>query len=152
MYQQCRLRLHPFTTQDMPNAAAHLGFRMVHSLLSWCVLGMDIGRGLFAAMFLFTVPLFMDCVKFTPLTVLREYIRIVELTITGIWCVLSILGLFGVFTINEASMTISTSETFIGFSLSGIPISTLWLCMGTVFLVTVVDWLMGDYWPKFERG
>ena len=28
----------------------------------------------------------------------------------------------------------------------------LWLCMGTVFLVTVVDWLMGDYWPKFERG
>ena len=59
---------------------------------------------------------------------------------------------FGVFTINEASMTISTSETFIGFSLSGIPISTLWLCMGTVFLVTVVDWLMGDYWPKFERG
>ena len=152
MYQQCRLRLHPFTTQDMPNAAAHLGFRMVHSLLSWCVLGMDIGRGLFAAMFLFTVPLFMDCVKFTPLTVLREYIRIVELTITGIWCVLSILGLFGVFTINEASMTISTSETFIGFSLSGIPISTLWLCMGTVFLVTVVDWLMGDYWPKLERG
>lgn len=152
MYQQCRLRLHPFTTQDMPNAAAHLGFRMVHSLLSWCVLGMDIGRGLFAAMFLFTVPLFMDCVKFTPLTVLREYIRIVELTITGIWCVLSILGLFGVFTINEASMTISTSENFIGFSLSGIPISTLWLCMGTVFLVTVVDWLMGDYWPKLERG
>ena len=113
---------------------------------------MDIGRGLFAAMFLFTVPLFMDCVKFTPLTVLREYIRIVELTITGIWCVLSILGLFGVFTINEASMTISTSENFIGFSLSGIPISMLWLCMGTVFLVTVVDWLMGDYWPKLERG
>ena len=52
----------------------------------------------------------------------------------------------------EASMTISTSENFIGFSLSGIPIGTLWLCMGTVFLVTVVDWLMGDYWPKLERG
>lgn len=152
MYQQCRLRLHPFTTQDMPNAAAHLGFRMVHSLLSWCVLGMDVGRGLFAAMFLFTVPVFMDCLKFTPLTVYRTYIRAVELFVTGMWCIISILGLFGILVVNEVNMTINTSENFIGFYLGEIQISTVWLYMGSVFLVTVVDWLMGDYWPRLERG
>ena len=41
-YEICDARLHPHSSTDKPNMAAHLGFRCVYVLISWFILSYKI--------------------------------------------------------------------------------------------------------------
>ena len=91
-YDSCSLRIHPLSTMDSPNMAAHLGFRFLYTLLAWFVLGDNVTEGFFVSMFFFVLPVFMDCVKFTPLVRIREYIKMAEVMVTGVLLFISALA------------------------------------------------------------
>ncbi len=143
-YDGCKYRRNPLTAHDQPNLIAHLGLRVVLTTLSWLVLALNVGDGLFVGIFLFVFPLFIDCLKLTPLTPIRQKIRCAELIVSGLWCIFAVMGLFGILQINVSTMTISTSEAFIGFSLKDIPIQNIWQWLGSAVLLSVVDWMLPD--------
>ena len=43
-YEICDARLHPHSSTDKPNMAAHLGFRCVYVLISWFILSYKIRK------------------------------------------------------------------------------------------------------------
>lgn len=143
-YEICDARLHPHSSTDKPNMAAHLGFRCVYVLISWFILSYKINEGFFTTMFLFSLPIFMDSFKFVPQTKLRRCIRYVSLTILGLWCLFSLVGILGVLQLDMSAMTISTSKEFISFSFHNVGISFICNALLSVVFITIVDWLQGD--------
>ena len=137
---RCPVQAHPFSPSDEPNVAAHLFFRVLYTVVSWFVLAINIGSGWFTAVFLFVLPIFMDCLKFNPKSNIRKSIKYFELLITSLWCIFAILGLIGVCQVSSDNKMIETTDGFIGFSMTGVPIDGLWYGLGSVLLVTLVDW------------
>lgn len=81
-----RILMFPTASADTPNAFAHLGFRFCYTVIAWFVLGRGINEtSFFVSLNLFVVPILMDCLKFTPTTRVRMYIRRAEISVCGFW-------------------------------------------------------------------
>ena len=153
MAGKCSLQFHPLSATDHPNMAAHLGFRLAYTILAWFVLGIGAtDRGFFVAVFLFVLPVLMDCMKFTPQTKARTVIKHIEIFIAATWSILSLLGLAGVLIVNptETDVVIGTASNFIGFKLSGVPIQHVWISLFSVTFITAVDWFCNS--TKLENA
>lgn len=143
-YKICKIRLNPFAPADKPNEVAHLGFRFAYTVLAWIVLAKGISANtFFVSMFLFVLPVFMDCLKFVPTTNLRRKINKAEIFVTGFWCVIAILGLFGIFVVEqvEENFIITTAPDFSGFKIEYFSVVIVWRFLISVVAVTMVDWL-----------
>lgn len=139
-----RVLLYPTASADMPNAFAHLGFRFCYTVIAWFVLGKGINEtSFFVSLNLFVVPIFVDCLRFSPTTKIRKYIRRAELFVCGFWFLFSVLGMMGVFIVTKLGdqYLLSTAEDFIGFYLAGIDLRLIWQLVASVTLVTLIDWL-----------
>ena len=149
-YDKCPVRLHPLSAMDSPNMAAHLGFRFLYTLIAWFVLGFKVNEGFFVSMFFFVLPVFMDCVKFTPLIKLRRWIKYVEVVLTGMALFFSLLGVFGIYTLkNETGTWQITYENFAIELPSGFDVGWIWIFLISIVFVTAVDWFCND--TKFDR-
>ena len=130
--------------------AAHLGFRFLYTLIAWFVLGFKVNEGFFVSMFFFVLPVFMDCVKFTPLIKLRRWIKYVEVVLTGMALFFSLLGVFGIYTLkNETGTWQITSENVAIELPSGFDVGWIWIFLISIVFVTAVDWFCND--TKFDR-
>ena len=139
-----RVLLYPTASADTPNAFAHLGFRFGYTLIAWFVLGKGINEtSFFVSLNLFVVPILIDCLKFSPTTKIRKYIRQAELFVCGFWFLFSVLGMMGVLIVAKSGdqYLLSTAEDFIGFQLTGIDLRCIWRLVASVTLVTLIDWL-----------
>ena len=144
-YDACPLRIHPLSAMDSPNMAAHLGFRFLYTLIAWFVLGYNVTEGFFVSMFFFVLPVFMDCVKFTPLKKSRRLIKIAEVIISGFLLFISVLGVFGIYTLSNASGKWQiTLSKFVVELPSGIDIEWIWWSLSLIVFVTFIDWLCND--------
>lgn len=145
LYGKCSLIVHPLSSTDNPNMAAHLGFRVLYTCIAWIVLGFKISEGFFLSMCFFALPVFMDCLKFTPLNKKRKKIIFVETFVSGILFVISVIGVIGIYALekNDESWKIVT-KNFIGFLPSGFDISVIWYLLGTVVIITMVDWFCNE--------
>ena len=140
-YEECPVRLHPLSATDNPNMAAHLGFRFLYTLVAWFVLGFNVNEGFFVSMFFFVLPVFMDCIKFTPLVKLRVWIKRFEVFFTGVALFISSLGVFGIYTLkNEIGKWQITATNFVVELPSGFEVGWIWWLLGAIVLVTAVDW------------
>ena len=149
-YDSCPLRMHPLSAMDNPNMVAHLGFRFLYTLIAWFVLGYNVTEGFFVSMFFFVLPVFMDCVKFTPLKKSRKLIKMAEVLVTGFLLFISVLGVFGIYTlINESGEWRITLSKFVAELPSGINIEWIWWSLGLIAFVTLIDWLCND--AMFDR-
>ena len=149
-YDDCSLRLHPLSATDNPNMAAHLGFRFFYTLLAWFILGYNVAEGFFVSMFFFVLPVFMDCVKFTPLKKLRKRIKMAQVTVSGMLLFISVLGVFKIYLLsNETGTWQMVSSNFVIDLPSGIGIEWIWTLPGLIVFVTAVDWFCND--SKFKR-
>ena len=143
--------MHPLSAMDNPNMAAHLGFRFLYTFLAWFILGYNVNEGFFVSMFFFILPVFMDCVKFTPLSNLRKWIKMAQVTTTGILLTISTLGVFKIYTLsNELGAWQIISSNFVVDLPSGIGVEWIWKLLGLTVLVTAVDWFCNQ--PKFNGG
>lgn len=139
-----RILMFPTASADTPNAFAHLGFRFCYTVIAWFVLGRGINEtSFFVSLNLFVIPILMDCLKFTPTTRVRMYIRCAEIFVCGFWFLFSVLGMTGVFTVIKFGdqYLLSTAEDFIGFYLSEIDLRYVWRAVVSVTFVTLIDWL-----------
>ena len=149
-YDRCSLRLHPLSATDNPNMAAHLGFRFLYTLLAWFILGYNVTEGFFVSMFFFVLPVFMDCVKFTPLKKSRKWIKKAQVAVSGALLVISALGVFKIYVLSNATGTWQmVSSNFVIDLPSGIGIEWIWKLLVLIVFVTAVDWLCND--SKFEQ-
>ena len=149
-YDKCPVRLHPSSSTDNPNLAAHLGFRFLYTLVAWFVLGFNVNEGFFVSMFFFVLPVFMDCIKFTPLVKLRVWIKRFEVFVTGMAFFISSLGVLGIYTLSNKTGTWQIiSENFVVGLPSGFDVAWIWNLLVTIVIVTAVDWLCND--TKFDR-
>lgn len=140
-YEECPVRLHPLSAMDNPNMAAHLGFRFLYTLVAWFVLGYNVSEGFFVSMFFFVLPVFMDCIKFKPLTKLRMLIKRVEILFAGILLFISSLGVFRIYVLNNERGTWQMIATnFIVELPSDLEVGWIWWLLGAIALVTAVDW------------
>ena len=141
-YDDCQIRLHPLSSTDKSNAVAHLGFRFLYTILAWCVLGLGISDNFFVSMFLFVLPILMDCVKFKPVDRIRHWINRIEILITGFWSLVSLLGMVGILILEKDGLNwiIKTSENFVGFILTPISVKMIWCYLITTVAVTMIDW------------
>ena len=132
-YEECPIRLHPLSAIDNPNMAAHLGFRVFYTVIAWFVLGFKVNEGFFLAMCFFALPVFMDCLKFTPLNKKRKRIRFAEILFSGTLFAISIIGVIGIYAVEKVDGTWQiVTKDFIGY----------WL--GFIVIITMVDWLCNE--------
>ena len=101
-------------------------------------------------MFFFVLPVFMDCIKFTPLVKLRVWIKRFEVFVTGMAFFISSLGVLGIYTLSNKTGTWQIiSENFVVGLPSGFDVAWIWNLLVTIVIVTAVDWLCND--TKFDR-
>jgi len=149
-YDNCTLRMHPLSATDNPNMAAHLGFRFLYTLIAWLVLGDNVTEGFFVSMFFFVLPVFMDCVKFTPLKKTRKWIKMAEVGATGAVLLIAVLGIFNIYTLSKETGRWQINATnFVVDLPSGIDVGWIWKLLALIVVVTFVDWLCND--AKVER-
>lgn len=149
-YDTCPLRMHPLSAMDNPNMAAHLGFRFLYTLIAWFVLGNNVTEGFFVSMLFFVLPVFMDCLKFTPLKKFRRLIKMAEVTATGFLLFISVLGVLDIYVvINESGEWKITPSKFVTELPSGIGLEWIWGLLGLIVFVTLIDWLCND--AKIDR-
>lgn len=140
-YDVCKMRLHPSSLMEQQNLVVHLGFRFFYTLIAWFVLAFKVNDGFFLSMCFFALPVFMDCVKFTPLNKYRKIIRLFEIGVTAALFFISLLGVFGIYTLKTGENFRVVTENFIGVLPSDVPIQTFWIVIGLTVFVTLVDWL-----------
>lgn len=149
-YDKCPMRLHPLSATDNPNLAAHLGFRFLYTLVAWFVLGFNVNEGFFVSMFFFILPVFMDCIKFTPLVKLQIWIKRFEVLVTGTALFISSLGVLGIYTLSNKTGTWQIiSENFVVGLPSEFEVAWIWYLLVAIVLITAVDWFCND--TKFDR-
>ena len=145
IFNECPLRLHPLSATDNPNMAAHLGFRVFYTLIAWFVLGFKVNEGFFLAMCFFALPVFMDCLKFTPLNKIRKKIIILETVVSGILFLISLIGVIGIYVIeNSGESWYIVTNNFVGYLPSGFDVAIMWYLLGLVVFITMVDWLCNE--------
>ena len=144
-YDKCSVRLHPFSANDSPNMVAHLGFRCFYTVLAWIVLGYKVNEGFFLSMCFFVLPVFMDCLKFTPLNEIRKLVRNCELCVSGLLFGVSLLGVIGIYELKkvDGAWTIYLTD-FAGYLPSDIELGTMWMLLILVVFVTLIDWFCND--------
>lgn len=86
--RQCGIYECPLVASDEPNVFAHLGFRVGYTIVSWFVLGINVSKtAFFVSLFLFVLLLMMDCLKFTPINMIRKRIRNIEVMVSALWVI-----------------------------------------------------------------
>lgn len=128
---------------DKPDTRSALGWRVIITFLSWCALGKAVSsETFFVAVFLFTVPILYDCIKFRPANTARRMVMWLELVIALFWVVFSFLGMAGIltFSANTNSM-IQTADNYVGFTIAGVQVESVLHCLLSVLFVTILDFL-----------
>lgn len=133
---------------DTPTKYAHLGWRIICTFLSWCLLGkgIEVGNAFFAAQAVFILPLLLDYYKYTPKSGFRTYIMLVAKIINWLFLICAILGLIGIITVvkENTALIIQTTETFIFPNMNIINVQRLWLSMISLVAICVIDWVANN--------
>lgn len=109
-----------------------------------CV-GVQSNRRFFVSMFFFVLPVFMDCVKFTPLKKSRRLIKMAEVSLTGVLFFISMPGIFNICTLSQETGKWQINATNFVIDLpSGIDVGWIWKLLVFIVIVTFVDWLCND--------
>ena len=121
---------------------SHIGGRVIYTIVAWFVLALDVSpTSFFVSLFLFVLPVLMDCIHFGYEGWSIKKIIQIETSICIIWATFAILGLVGIFVVvpNDGVLCIVTSDKFIGFTTPMIPVSYIWGCLGSIVGITVAD-------------
>lgn len=123
-------------------ALSHIGGRVIYTIVAWFVLALDVSpTSFFVSLFLFVLPVLMDCVHFGYEGWSIKKIIQIETSICIIWATFAILGLVGIFVVvpNDGVLCIVTSDKFIGFTTPMISVSHIWGFLGSIVGITVAD-------------
>lgn len=137
--KQCESCPHIIEYRDKPNEFGNLKFRAVYVFLSFWVLGFNqsVGISFFTSLLMFTVPLFYDLVKFTPIERSRRLIKYFSLSFLFIHILVAALGMLGIIECIEKNslLYIIFSSKNLAFQGLGIKLSIFWLSiLGEVIL------------------
>lgn len=123
-------------------ALTHIGGRVIYSIVAWFVIALDVSpTSFFVSLFLFILPVAMDCTESLWKNVSIRSVIYTEFIVCAIWASFAILGLFSIFIVVPIDnvLYITTSGTFIGFTLPAISVSRVWQLLGSVVFFAVVD-------------
>lgn len=130
---------------DKPTMVAGLGWRFFYTMLAYAVLGQGIlpGTGFFVSLTLFTIPLFMDYIKFTPDTKFRGALKFFGMVYSGYCGLIGIFGLMGILIIglNHNELYLGISPNYIVAKGSFCPLTYIWYSIGGVVGLTAIDWV-----------
>ena len=141
-FDNCDIRLGRAAFKGRIVALIHLTIRMVYTIVAWAVFAKSISSTtFFVSLFLFVVPILMDCVSYSFVTWSRKWITNIKISV----CIVCFLfALFGLTNILEVTLVdeiyfISTSKDFIGFQSSLISVQYIWRILAVIPFITVVD-------------
>lgn len=129
---------------DGPTKVSHLGWRVVYTLIAWIALAWDVqeGTSFFTSVFLFSLPLFMEYLRFSPDKKWRIHMKKIQYRICGFFVLVGLFGMKGMFYIEETDKykSIVLSPKF-PFGNSFIGFDNGWLIIGILVFLTIVDWI-----------
>ena len=100
-FENCDVRLGRAEYIARFQALIHLGVRFIYTIIAWSVLAKGVSStSFFVSLFLFVVPVLMDCVQFGFAGWSREWVVCIELVTCVLWLVFASLGLAGIFVIS----------------------------------------------------
>ncbi|MEW6172242.1 MAG: hypothetical protein AB1510_04140 [Bacillota bacterium] len=151
---------HVFCPLDQPTKFAHLGLRVVYTIVSWVILGKSItiaGRGFFTCLILFSAPLLFDYLKFTPDTRLREVLIFIGKIVSGFWIVTGFFGQSDIINLisNQGHVAFTVSQDFVAFKSFSLTIHCVWWAIGlSIIPLTFIDWIIHEcpYEKKLQQG
>lgn len=134
---------------DSPTKVAHMGWRFVYTIVAWFVLqyGVIAGSGFNVSLTLFTIPLLMDYLRFTPADKGRKVLRIVGIATSASWAAIGFLGLIGIFSISNINGALSLISSKTNLVLQGsyiCSLASLWWSIFFSVLITFLDWMVYD--------
>lgn len=137
----CKQRNRADDFNDKPDTRSSLGWRIVITFLAWCALGKAISsETFFVAVFLFTVPILYDCVKFRPANTARRVVMWLELGCSLFWVIFSFLGMAGILTFSaNTNNMIQTADNYAGFTVTEVQVESVLHWLLSVLFVTIVD-------------
>ena len=141
-FDYCDRRLGRAAFKGRIVALIHLTIRMVYTIVAWAVLAKSISSTtFFVSLFLFVVPILMDCVSYSFVTWSRKWIIKLEIFICVICFLFALFGLANIFEVIlvDEVYFISTSKDFIGFQGSLISVQYIWRILAVIPFITVVD-------------
>lgn len=101
-FDNCDIRLGRAAFKRRIVALIHLTIRMVYTIVAWAVLAKCISSTtFFVSLFLFVVPILMDCISYSFVTWSRKWITNIEILV----CIICFLfALFGLTNILEVTL------------------------------------------------
>ncbi|WP_066501959.1 hypothetical protein [Abyssisolibacter fermentans] len=133
--------------EDKPTKFASLGWRCVYTTICWLILGNNISsdRSFIVSLFIFSMPLFMDYLKFIPIKKRgwRIVVRRLGILLSGIWLSLGVLGLLDIINMCkiESDVYFEISKNFIVLNNFRISAKIIWCLIGLSVFLTLIDYI-----------
>lgn len=147
--KECRFLL---GYQDVPNKYGSLKFRAAYTLISFIVLGFNLSEGnyFFVSLLMFSVPLFYDNIRFSPIEESRRFIKVISMTVLGVQGIIGIAGLLGALEcVKISELLIKVSEKYIILQNKSFPLKWLWYSIGIDVILTFLDTVVAL--PKYSK-
>ncbi len=130
---------------DVPTKVASLGFRVITTLISCICAGNTIqyGKSFFTSMFLFSLPLYVDYLRFKPRVHWRELIRKAGATVSFIELLISFIGFNGILEIlyKDNYVGLQISNKYVVLQGCNINVKFVWSLLGISVLISALDWV-----------
>lgn len=136
-------------------ALIHLTVRFIYTFVAWAVLAKGINStSFFVSLFLFIVPVFMDCIQFGFAGWSRRWVVIVEFVVCLAWLLFALFGLAGIFivSLDEGVYIVTTASDFIGFQIPSFPIQWIWFMLASLPFITGIDFACRYSVKKKKEG
>lgn len=140
-FEDCNIRLGVTERQDNTWALVHLTVRLIYTIMAWAFLAKGISTTFFVSLFLFVVPVLMDCAQFGLEGWSRRGIIKYETLVCLLWTVFAFLGLIGMFVISveDGLYLVKTASDILMPDLYLFNVRSVWMALGTVPLITIID-------------
>ncbi len=137
-FDNCAIRLGHAEFANKVIALLHLFVRACYTTVGWFVLGKGITTAFFVSLFLFVVPVFMDCFQYGFVGWSKRWIVKIELFVCGLWLLFSSLGLTTIFIVTEDCF-VTVASDFVGFQGKLLSAQWVWRLLGVLPFITWAD-------------
>lgn len=137
-FDNCDIRLGRAEFASKVIALLHLFVRAFYTSVGWFVLGKGITTSFFVSLFLFVVPVLMDCFQYGFAGWSKRWIVKVELFICGLWLLFASLGITTIFIVTEDCFVAAASD-FVGFQGKLLSAQWVWWLLSVLPFITWMD-------------
>ncbi|WDV44655.1 hypothetical protein PV797_14160 [Clostridiaceae bacterium M8S5] len=148
-------KIEKMIVDDKPTKFASLGWRCIYTTICWLILGNTISadRSFLVSLFIFSMPLFMDYLKFIPVRKgWRMAIRKLGIILSGTWLSIGLLGLFDIIRMCgiDDEVFFQVSNNFIVLKGYLVAAKHIWCLIGVSVFFTLIDYVAYEK-PMYKK-